>query len=78
LYQFSYSSYRQAILPEQAPLIAGSIPSRNETSASYGTINEEAAMNGHSHSHAVTSNSSLRSLLLLVALSLHSIFEGIK
>ena len=63
---------------EDAPLITGSIPAHNEASANYGTINEEPAMQGHSHSHAVASNSSLRSLLLLVALSLHSIFEGIK
>lgn len=41
------------------------------------TPNNNSLIQNHGHSHSVTTNSSLRSLLLLLALSLHSIFEGL-
>jgi len=67
---------RHQALTERQPLIH---PANNEASVNYGSLSEEesAAMHEHSHHHAVASNSSLRSLLLLAALSLHSIFEGL-
>ena len=75
------------MVEENAPLFpqsnnaeAGSIPHHG---ANYGSVqvNDPYAPqpnhHSHQHSHDIPTNSSLRSLLLLVALSLHSVFEGL-
>jgi len=61
---------RESLLGENSSLT-------NNTPANYNSLSEN---HGHSHSinpSEMTSNSSLRSLLLLIALSLHSVFEGL-
>jgi zinc transporter ZupT len=73
---------------EREPLLQGSTREENATIADpevsflYGSgqpINETSHLShsGHSHDTHYSANSSLRSLLLSVALSLHSIFEGL-
>ncbi|EFX81451.1 hypothetical protein DAPPUDRAFT_303498 [Daphnia pulex] len=73
---------------EREPLLQGSSREVNATNADpevsflYGSgqpINEAShhSHSGHSHDSHHSANSSLRSLLLSVALSLHSIFEGL-
>lgn len=60
----------------QGSIHEGGIPnSSNEVSISYGSmpVNHE---HDHHH-HSIPPNSSLRSLLLSIALSLHSVFEGL-
>ncbi len=79
--------FRQEI-GEREPLLQGSTREVNATNADpevsflYGSgqpINEAShhSHSGHSHDSHHSANSSLRSLLLSVALSLHSIFEGL-
>ena len=72
------------MLSERQPLLHGStnenaqISDEHAVSINYGSVSTgESASHHHHHSHDVPANSSLRSLLLLVALSLHSIFEGL-
>jgi hypothetical protein len=73
---------------EREPLLQGSTREENtgamdpEVSFRYEggqPINEAShhSHSGHSHDTHYSTNSSLRSLLLSVALSLHSIFEGL-
>lgn len=71
---------------ERRPLVT-EVPSENLSSSSvvvdnYGSIPINGESEGHSHidfgdNKGNVANSALRSLLLLVALSLHSIFEGL-
>lgn len=70
---------------EREPLLQGAVRDANtsrgdlEVSGQYGTVQpiNEAAHHSHSHDTSSSTNSSLRALLLSVALSLHSIFEGL-
>lgn len=65
---------------EREPLLQeGNLPpSADGLVVSYGSVPvNEGSLHNHSHDHTVPPNSSLRSLLLSVALSLHSIFEGL-
>lgn len=70
---------------EREPLLQGSVQDANapngdpEVTFQYGTVQpiNEAAHHSHSHDNSNSTNSSLRALLLSVALSLHSIFEGL-
>lgn len=70
---------------ERAPLL---INSDQMTSSSYGSTNETASLSGistgdhhdghdHDHVEGIFQHSTLRSVLLLVALSFHSVFEGL-
>lgn len=51
--------------------------SDSAVSINYGSVPDNESSSNHHHSHEIPTNSSLRSLLLLVALSLHSVFEGL-
>lgn len=73
----------RTVAEEREPLLHGSSQealqnSSNEVVFSYGSVPvNEGTAHSHGHDHSIPPNSSLRSLLLSVALSLHSIFEGL-
>lgn len=72
-----YSFNRSLNGEERESLLGENSSVRDSTPNDYSSFSEN---HGHSHSiipSEMTSNSSLRSLLLLLALSLHSIFEGL-
>lgn len=76
-------SPRLVVNAEREPLIESASPHSENTlagsavSVNYGSIADHPSASHHHHNHDIPTNSSLRSLLLLVALSLHSIFEGL-
>jgi len=79
--QVSLDCKSQQSRPQQADgiesLLDENSPLRDGTTADYSSFPEN---HGHSHSimpSEMTTNSKLRSLLLLLALSLHSVFEGL-
>ena len=73
--------FRTVVLSEEtSPLVAEREAPSRATTIEYGSIPINSPSNGHDHfvdHSAMATNSALRSLLLLVALSLHSIFEGL-
>merc|ERR1719394_1382833 len=75
-----------ALDAEREPLLSRRRRNSNGSTSSYSSMqghihhhqhSDHDHGHGHGHSHAVFNHSSLRSIMLLIALSFHSVFEGL-